>query len=224
MNNDINTAFEEYKKSISDRSLENVIQSGEGIVRYFASIYGKGLDYDDLHQAGLIGLFRAVKTFDENHSASFSTWASQCVSSEIRHYARSERRYNCPEAELENNNAQVNLQDNCGLLRINEIDINKLSNSQDYQFKIDDKLTLEQAIGKLDEQQRRVLTELYFKGLTQQQTADKLGLSQRCVSRIKCAAVKFLKELLDPSSFHLVDNSKSFKNISKERAHKKSGL
>lgn len=226
MSTDINTVYKEYTDCSDNSALENVIRSGDGIVRHFAALYGKGLDYDDLYQAGMIGLLRAVKTYKNDCDTSFSTWASECITSEIRHYARSERKYHCPVAETDKeantNSSQSTLQDSSGLLHLSEIDVNKLCNSQTFQLELEDKLTLEQAMEKLSGQQRKVLNELYYKGLTQQQTADRLGLSQRCVSRIKCAAVKILRQLLDPSSFHLVDNSKSFHNISniKKRAIK----
>lgn len=222
MSTNINTVYKEYVDCSDNITLEKVIRSGDGIVRHFAALYGKGLDYDDLYQAGMIGLLRAVKTYKNDCSAAFSTWASECIKSEIRHYARCERKYRCPSAEPEKEqteNSENTLQDSSGLLPLSEID-NKFCSSQTYQIELDDKLTLEQAIGKLSPSQREILNELYFKGLTQQQTANKLGLSQRCVSRIKCAAVKVLRQLLDPSSFHLIENSKSFHNIS----NKKNGL
>ena len=38
-----------------------------------------GLDYDDLVQEGLIGLFNALETFDSSRGTSFSTYAATCI-------------------------------------------------------------------------------------------------------------------------------------------------
>jgi len=38
-----------------------------------------GLDYDDLVQEGLIGLFNALETFDSTRGVSFSTYAITCI-------------------------------------------------------------------------------------------------------------------------------------------------
>ncbi len=38
-----------------------------------------GLEKDDLVQEGLLGLFRAIQTYEEQGGASFSTYASACI-------------------------------------------------------------------------------------------------------------------------------------------------
>lgn len=42
-----------------------------------------GLEKDDLVQEGLMGLFRAIQTFDETQGASFSTYAITCINNGI---------------------------------------------------------------------------------------------------------------------------------------------
>lgn len=44
--------------------------------------------YEDLVQVGSIGLIRAIERFDSSRSASFKTYASHVITSEIRHYLR----------------------------------------------------------------------------------------------------------------------------------------
>lgn len=47
-----------------------------------------GLDFEDAVQEGLIGLFRAIETFDAQKAASFFTYAGTCVQNEIISAAR----------------------------------------------------------------------------------------------------------------------------------------
>ena len=42
-----------------------------------------GADEEDLIQEGMIGLFKAVKNYDDEKNASFSTFASLCVKRQI---------------------------------------------------------------------------------------------------------------------------------------------
>lgn len=44
--------------------------------------------YEDLIQVGCIGLLRAIEQFDSTRNASFKTYASHKITSEIRHYLR----------------------------------------------------------------------------------------------------------------------------------------
>jgi len=61
--------------------------------------YGCGFDYSDLYQSGTLGLIKATKSY--NGRALFSTWASWCVISEIRHFVRGECDYFMSPAEAE---------------------------------------------------------------------------------------------------------------------------
>jgi RNA polymerase sigma factor (sigma-70 family) len=108
-----------------------------------------------------------------------------------------------------------------GLVPLAEIDLEKIEHIQSFHLALEDKIALEQAMDKLGALQKKVLNALFYRGLTQQQVADELGISQRRVSRVKRVALGLLQELIDPTSFHLVEKSKSFHNISREKKAKK---
>jgi RNA polymerase sigma factor (sigma-70 family) len=247
---DINAAYQDYIVSCDETPLEEVIRSGAGIVRHFAALYGGGLDFDDLYQTGMIGLIRAAKSYDASCGAAFSTWASVCVISEIRHFVRHERAYQCPAAietlrdEAEDFIGEIVAEGavpcdyavaakiglpregmrevmKAGLVPLAEIDLEKIEHIQSFHLALEDKIALEQAMEKLGALQKKVLNALFYRGLTQQQIADELGISQRRVSRVKCVALALLQELIDPTSFHLVEKSKSFHNISRGKKVKK---
>ncbi len=42
-----------------------------------------GADVEDVMQEGMIGLFKAVRNFDENRDASFKTYAETCINNQI---------------------------------------------------------------------------------------------------------------------------------------------
>ena len=49
---------------------------------------GKGIEYDDLIQAGCIGLIKAVDRFDSTKGVQFSTYAVPCILGEIKRLFR----------------------------------------------------------------------------------------------------------------------------------------
>ncbi|EEG78355.1 sigma-70 family RNA polymerase sigma factor [Dethiobacter alkaliphilus] len=73
-----------------------------------------------------------------------------------------------------------------GLVSLDDVEVDKIRAEKYETFKlpIEDRLVLEQAIKKLNDLQRRVVYLLFYKDLTQTQTAEKLGISQRKVSRV----------------------------------------
>ena len=105
-----------------------------------------------------------------------------------------------------------------GLVPLDEIDIEKIDHVQSFHLALEDKIALEQAMKKLGSLQKKVVDALFYRGLTQQQVADELGISQRRVSRVKCAALGLLQELVDPASFHLVEKVSHSTILAKEKA------
>ena len=49
---------------------------------------GRGLEYDDLYQAGCVGLIKAVDGFDESRGLCFSTYAVPVILGEIKRLFR----------------------------------------------------------------------------------------------------------------------------------------
>lgn len=68
---------------------ETAICENLGLVHTCARRFaGKGLDYDDLYQAGCVGLIKAVDGFDPGRGLCFSTYAVPLILGEIRHLFR----------------------------------------------------------------------------------------------------------------------------------------
>ena len=76
---------------VGKRTKEAVVADYLPLVRRIAQRYVHSAvqnHYEDLVQVGCIGLIRAIDRFDSSRSASFKTYASHAISSEIRHYLR----------------------------------------------------------------------------------------------------------------------------------------
>ena len=70
-------------------SRDDVICDNLGLVHLCARRFaGKGVEYDDLYQAGCVGLIKAADGFDPGRGLRFSTYAVPLILGEIRHLFR----------------------------------------------------------------------------------------------------------------------------------------
>ena len=66
-----------------------VIESNMGLVHSCAHKFkGRGIEYDDLFQAGCMGLIKAADAFDTTRGVRFSTYAVPVILGEIRRLFR----------------------------------------------------------------------------------------------------------------------------------------
>ncbi len=72
-------------KSKRDSFIENNLGLVHSICKRFS---GKGIEYDDLYQAGCIGLIKATDAFDEERGLCFSTYAVPVILGEVRRLFR----------------------------------------------------------------------------------------------------------------------------------------
>ena len=74
-------------KEINDRDL--FIENNLGLVRSLCARFaGRGIEYDDLYQAGCIGLIKATDAFDTERGLCFSTYAVPVIMGEMRRLFR----------------------------------------------------------------------------------------------------------------------------------------
>lgn len=70
-------------------SRDDVICENLGLVHACARRFaGKGVDYDDLYQAGCVGLIKAADGFEPERGLCFSTYAVPLILGEMRHLFR----------------------------------------------------------------------------------------------------------------------------------------
>ena len=129
-------------------------------------------EYEDIKQIALMGLWKAVSTFDNTHV--FSTYAYTVISNEINYYLRTvKKNYNTISLKQE-------IKENITLEDI-------LADKNNYIEKLENSLAIENYISqirnsKLNEKEKMVF-ELSLKGYKQRQIAKIIGCSQTEVSR-----------------------------------------
>jgi RNA polymerase sigma-B factor len=212
---DLEAAYSEYLGSGKEEDLERVVEAGRRLVFHFARIYTGGTG-DDVVQAGMEGLLKAVHRYRADQGASFVTYAGHCVMGEIRHYIRRESAYYRPgcikdlqyrvdryvEKVLKETGeppalsevaAALNVKEEgvlqvmrAGLVSLDDVDVKKIrvGKYESFRLPIEDRLLLEQGLQRLNDIQKRVIYYLFYRDMTQQQAAQKLGISQRKVSRV----------------------------------------
>lgn len=68
---------------------ESFIESNLGLVHSICKRFvGRGIEYDDLYQAGCIGLIKATDAFEEERGLMFSTYAVPVIMGEVRRLFR----------------------------------------------------------------------------------------------------------------------------------------
>ncbi len=70
-------------------SREEFIKNNLGLVHSICRRFtGRGIEYDDLYQAGCMGLVKAVDAFDQSRGFAFSTYAVPVIMGEVRRLFR----------------------------------------------------------------------------------------------------------------------------------------
>ncbi len=180
---------------------------------------GRGIEYDDLYQAGCVGLVKATDGFDEGRGLCFSTYAVPVILGEIRRLFRDGGQVKVSRSLKELSLKIMRTKSNLELKLSREPTVNELAaelgvtpeeitealtaaqptvsltyESEDGVVESDvavsgpedlltDKLLLENAFKVLDQIEYQIICYRYFNGLTQNETASRLGLSQVQVSR-----------------------------------------
>lgn len=241
----LDEAAQRYFVRQDDESLKTVMESAEKLIRYYAHLYGKGCDRDDLTQTGYLGLMKALKGYDQTKEASFATYASHCVIGEIRHLVRKQTSYYRPgcivelqgkvdrvmDEFLRDNGeapsigyiaAQLKVRESAieevmkaGLVSFDEIDTSKIHSAEYESFRlpIEDRIVLANAFKKLSDLQKKVIQMLFFQDLSQQEVADRTGLTQKKVSRIRKESLEKMGEEMGEDAVEDLSAEKKLKEI-----------
>ncbi|MBQ4566107.1 MAG: RNA polymerase sporulation sigma factor SigK [Oscillospiraceae bacterium] len=160
--------------------------------------YTQTSDQEDLISIGTIGLIKGISTFDASKGARLATYAARCVENEILMHFRGQRK-NAGDISLSEiietgkDGSALSLMD----VVCSEEDLFERLSDQEIYGKLYEKID-----ACLDPRERRVILLRYGIGnrkpMTQNEVAERLGISRSYVSRIeKKALQKLERELRD---------------------------
>ncbi len=174
-------------------SRQKLIKHNLRLVAHIVKKYYPGCDQEDLISTGTVGLIKAVDTFDPKNGTRFATYACRCLQNEILMQFRTQKKYQ--------NEVSVN----------DTIDTDKDGNPLTYgdiistdedivdtlELKFKTKKALEYVMNGLTEREKKIMILRYgidgSRGLTQKETAARLGISRSYVSRIEKSATDKLR-------------------------------
>jgi RNA polymerase sporulation-specific sigma factor len=198
---------------------EKLIEKNLPLVHSCAKRFkNRGVEYDDLYQAGCVGLVKAVNGFDSTLGFEFSTYAVPAILGEIRRIFRDggavkvsrsikeKSRIVWQEKEKLSDSIQreptvkeladymkadvceisellLAFQPVLSLTSGDEDNDNQLDIPVENQDKIDEKICLEDCLGALCENDRKIIDLRYYKAKTQSAVAREMGMSQVQISR-----------------------------------------
>jgi RNA polymerase sporulation-specific sigma factor len=155
---------------------QDLITENMGLVWHVARKFQRtakflGFDLDDIMQEGVIGLVKAAKKFDESRGTVFSTYATRCIQNEILMSFRKRRRW---QEHYRSISIETPFSED-GKLRV----IDTLGYDQDFNSDV----FLIEFLKRLPDRYKTIM-RLRLSGLTHQEIAEKIGLSQSYVTKL----------------------------------------
>ena len=84
-----NIELVEQAQAGDESAMEQLIQQNSGLVRSIAMRFrDRGTEFEDLMQIGMIGMIKAIRSFDLERGTAFSTYAVPLIIGEIRRHLR----------------------------------------------------------------------------------------------------------------------------------------
>lgn len=203
--------------------INTLLQECDGLIYSIASKYSNGYNIEDLYQVGCIGVMKAYKNFKGNLNVKFTTYAYNYILGEIIDYIRKDRnirvsneyydvykRYKKARVLLRNKYCrEPTFSEISSFMNLSErelsfiIESTAFTKSIEYEFepfdysnednRLIDKLALDEELEKMEEPGKSIVKYRYYYGMSQQETAEIMGLSQSKVSREETLTLKKIK-------------------------------
>lgn len=182
-----------------DKEARNIlVEHNLRLVAHIVKKYYTGTnDYDDLLSIGVVGLIKAINTFDAAKTRRLSSYASICIQNEILMMFRNNKK---TQQEISLSESVDSDKDGNNLVLMDVIAVD-----DDIVERIDTKFKsekLQQYINEeLDEREKTVIELRYglngHKEKTQREIAAMLNISRSYISRIETKALKKLRQRYD---------------------------
>jgi len=179
-----------------DTDAENrLIEHNLRLVAHVAGKYRRsGLEMDDLISVGTIGLIKAVRTYDPTKGKPLASYTARCIENEILMLLRAGKKQR----------QEISLDEPIGMDREGNVltlmEVLSLE-AEDVMDAVEKRMQTEAVCHMIDtmlpQREAEVLQMRYGLGgrdaMTQQETAEKLGISRSYVSRIETKALNTLR-------------------------------
>ena len=143
---------------------------------------------DDGFQEGILGIYQAIKTFDESYNTKFMTHLYFHIEAKIRRYIDKER-YRVPQYVIESIKKGEQERLYFSAIENFEIEDGSIDNED-----LENKVLVERLLNYCTNQEKEVLNLLFFEGYSGQAVAEKLRMSRQWVHSIKHKALKKIRE------------------------------
>ena len=220
-------------------AMEALVVENMGLVRSVALKFrDRGTEYEDLVQIGVIGMMKAIRSFDMTRGTAFSTYAVPLIVGEIRRHLRDDglirvsrgyrhlgmllmRERNRIATDEGRDASLGELAEACGVSledAATALDaMSPVASLSDNAYGEDspelgavipdqaqademardmDVLALRQIINTLSPEWKKIVLLRYYRNMTQQEVADRMGLTQVKISREEKKIIAYMREKL----------------------------
>lgn len=160
----------------SDYAKEQMILSNHGIVFSVMKNLNIPLTDEDMFQTGIIGLLKAINTFDTSKGYQFSTYAFPIVRNELLMAFRKSKKSVMVAFSLDDN-ADIG---NGEIVPYAEM----IADGKDYEENVVNSMLAQQIFERLESREKHIFTMFFIENRTQSEISKALGISQSYVSRI----------------------------------------
>lgn len=170
---DRETAMKLWIEEYSEYAKEQIVLNNQGLIRIvLKSLNLNPLD-EDLFSIGLIGVVKAVNTFNPDKGVKFSTYSTPIIRNEILMTLRNQRII-----------PAFSLDDPYDLGNGESVDFSEMiADSRRFEEEVIADMQIEQIFSILSEREKKIIT-LSMQDKTQEEIAEMCGISQSYVSRI----------------------------------------
>ena len=171
-------------KKGNEEAIETLIERYLNTVRKINNKWG---NTDDGFQEGILGIYQAIKTFDESYNTKFMTHLNFHIEAKIRKIKDKER-YRVPQYVIEGiKKGELERLHFSGIENL-EIEDSNINNEN-----LENKVLIEKLLNCCTKQEKEVLNLLFFEGYSGQAVAEKLRISRQWVHTIKHRAFEKIR-------------------------------
>ena len=180
-------------KKGNNEATEKLIERYLNTVRKINNKWG---GTDDGFQEGILGIYQAIKTFDESYNTKFMTHLYFHIEAKIRKFIDKER-YRVPQYVIER--IKKGEQERLYFSGIENLEIEDENTGNE---NLENKVLIEKLLNCCTRQEKEVLNLLFFDGYTGEEVAKKLQISRQRVHIIKSKALeKIRNNIKSPRNF-----------------------